>query len=129
MASKGLTVLTKYSVLFSPLLFGACSTSSLTPSTLSLPRSEICQEALKKSISSLIHAQHLQISSDIFTKDAYLYLNNKKDSPLHSSPIFNDLLGKKTLLLYKENKKLYIGLVGRDEKIKNSVQLIGCEKK
>ena len=110
-------------------MFGltACSTTTQPqPYLLKASRTTACQEEIEKSIASLIHAQHLSVSKDVFTKASSLHLTNQKDGILTKSPIFNDLRGRKTLLLYKENHALFIGLLNKKKDVVKSQKLNGC---
>jgi len=110
-------------------MFGltACSTTTQPqPYLLKASRTTACQEEIEKSIASLIHAQHLSVSKDVFSKTSSLHLTNQKDGILTKSPIFNDLRGRKTLLLYKENSTLFIGLLNKKKDVIKSQKLNGC---
>ena len=113
-------------LLFS-FLFSACNRgSTLQPYTLDEKRTSTCQDEIEKTISSLIHARNLSISKDVFSKTSSLHLTNKKDSILRKSPIYNDLRGRKTLMMYKENSNLYIGLINEKKEILKSKKLQQC---
>jgi len=109
------------------LLFTACN-GTVKPEPYRLPkeRTGSCQEEIEKTIASLIHAQNLSVSKDVFSETSSLYLTNQKDGILTKSPIYNDLRGRKTLLLYKENSALYIGLLNKKKNIVASKKLNGC---
>ena len=110
-------------------MFGltACSTTTQPhPYLLKASRTTACQEEIEKTIASLIHAQNLTISKDVFTKTSSLQLSNQKDGILTKSPIFNDVGGRKTLLLYKENSALFIGLLNKKKGLVTSQKLNGC---
>jgi len=113
--------------LASILLFTACN-GTVKPEPYRLPkeRTGSCQEEIEKTIASLIHAQNLSVSKDVFSETSSLYLTNQKDGVLSKSPIYNDLRGRKTLLLYKENSTLYIGLLNKKKNIVTSQKLNGC---
>jgi len=96
------------------------------PYRLSQERTGSCQKEIEKTIASLIHAQNLTISKDVFSATSSLYLTNQKDGILTKSPIYNDLGGRKTLLLYKENSTLFIGLLNKKKDIIKSQKLNGC---
>jgi len=113
--------------LVSILLFTACnSTVKLEPYRLPKERTGSCQEEIEKTIASLIHAQNLSISKDVFSETSSLYLTNQKDGILSKSPIYNDLRGRKTLLLYKKNHDLFIGLLNKKKDVVTSQKLNGC---
>jgi len=116
----------KNSFLLTLLLFSACSLNSKPTPYLLQTRSSSCQEEIKQVVSTLVHAQNLTISEDVFSKDSSLYLTNKRDGALISSPIVNDLGGRKTLLLYKKNNSLHIGLLNRKKEIVESKKLLVC---
>lgn len=126
---KGLCVPIKNLFLFSTLTFllSACtSNSEPQPYILDKSRTSSCQNEIQQSISKLIQAKNLKISEGVFSKESSLHLTNKKDSALSPSPIFNDLGGKKTLFLYKQNGDVYIGLVNEKKDILKTKKLKEC---
>jgi len=128
MDSKGLCVLIKILTLISSLvLFNACaSNAEPQPYILNKSRTSSCQSEMEQTISELIYAQNLQISEDVFSKTSSLNLTNKKDGILNQSPIFNDMGGRKTLLLYQQENALYIGLINTKKDIVKSKKLQKC---
>jgi len=113
--------------LVSILLFTACNgTVKPEPYRLSKERTGSCQEEIEKTIASLIHAQNLTVSKDVFSETSSLYLTNQKDGILTKSPIYNDLRGRKALLLYRENRALYIGLLNKNKDVIKFQKLNGC---
>jgi len=120
-------VLIKNSFLLTLLLFSACSSNSKPAPYLLQTRSSACQEEIKQVVSTLVHAQNLTISEDVFSKESSLYLTNKRDGALIASPIFNDLGGRKTLLLYKKDNNLHIGLLNRKKEIVEGKRLLVCQ--
>ncbi len=124
---KGLRVPIKILLLIFSLFFTACSLNSkVQPYTLDKERSDACKNELKQTISSLIDARNLSISEDIFSTTSLLYLNNQKNGILIKSPIINDLKGRKTLMLYKKDNKLYIGLINQKKEILKAKKLQKC---
>jgi len=94
--------------------------------TLDKNRTSSCQDEIERTISSLIHAKNLTISKDVFSQTSSLHLTNKKDGILTKSPIYNDLDGRKTLIMYKKSNALYIGLINEKKDILKSKQLKEC---
>jgi len=118
-----------FTFLVSILLFTACNgTVKPEPYLLSKERTDSCQGEIEKAIASLIHAQNLTVSKDVFSETSSLYLTNQKDGILTKSPIYNDLGGRKTLLLYKKNHTLYIGILNKKKDVVKSQKLNGCLK-
>ncbi len=115
------------------LLFGGCSVKDVNATNLQPAlidaRDNSCQDELKKTISKLINAHSLEISSDAFSKESYLYLTNHKrdDFLLQPSKLQNDLGGRKTLFLYIESDDLYIGLVDFKKNIIKKEKLQSCQ--
>jgi len=109
------------------LLLSACSSNSEPkPYLLDEKRTSSCQNEIEQTISELIYAKNLKISEDVFSKESSLHLTNKKDGILKQSPIFNDLNGRKTLLLYKQNNDLYLGLIDEKKDISKTQKLKKC---
>jgi len=109
------------------LLLSACSSDTVPkPYILDKSRTSACQEEIEQTISILVHAQNLSISKDVFSQTSSLYLSNKKDAILTKSPIYNDLRGRKSLIMYKENNDIYIGLINKKEDIVKSQKLQEC---
>jgi len=115
--------------LISILLFTACN-GTVKPEPYRLPkeRTGSCQEEIEKTIASLIHAQNLSISKDVFSKTSSLYVSNQKNSILRKSPIYNNLRGRKTLFLYEEKNALHIGLMNKEKDVVKSQRLHECLK-
>ena len=118
----------KYLLLSTALLMLSCSNHSIKPqpSLLNKHRTNACQEELEQTIATLIHAQHLQLSRDVFSKNASLFLTNQKRNAFGSSPIINDLHGRKELLLYTKKQSLYVGARDKEGNILQSKQLSSC---
>jgi len=125
---------TKYLFLFITLFLfqGGCSSknepSKITHMTINKERSPSCQKEIEETITDLVSAKKLKISKDIFSKDSYLRLTNQKRNILNNSPIFNDMGGRKTLLLYQQEDRLYIGLENRDKNITKNREIKYCEE-
>lgn len=110
------------------LFMGACSSSlKPEPSLLSKERTHGCQEELEKSIATLIHAQKIHLSTDVFSKNSSLYLTNQKMNIFGQSRIINDITGRKKILLYKNSNRLYIATVNNKEEILKSKELKSCQ--
>ena len=101
--------------------------SQISPHTLEKKRTASCQKEMERSISELINAKNLKVSKDIFSESSSLYLNNKKDGMLNKSPIFNDLGGRKHLILYKKGSNLFVALLNHKEEIIKEKQLKKCD--
>ena len=107
----------------------ACSSNAKSQAyLLNKSRTSSCQNEIEKTISSLIHAQNLSISKDVFSKTSSLYVSNQKNSILRKSPIYNNLRGRKTLFLYEEKNALHIGLMNKEKDVVKSQRLHECLK-
>ena len=110
------------------LLMGSCSTAlKPEPHLLSKARSNTCQEALEKNIATLIQAQHLHLSHDVFSQKSTLYLTNQKKNILGQSLIVNDINGRKKSLLYRQEKHLFVATLNNKGEILNSKELKTCQ--
>ena len=118
---------TKITLLSLAFLVTACTSSSEPqPYILSKSRTSSCQNEIQQTVSELIQAQNLKISGDVFSKTSSLNVTNKRDGVLKQSPIFNDIGGRKTLHLYKQNNDLYIGLINKKKDILKAKKLKEC---
>lgn len=126
MVLKGLNVATKHlSVLILSLFMLSCSGSKPKPYLLSEAKTNLCQNELEATISELINAKNFHLSKDAFSQKSSLYLTNQKRRVLGQSTITNDLNGRKKLMLYRENKFIYIGLM-KEENLLKSKRLFSC---
>jgi len=105
---------------------GCALKSKAIPATISLDRTQGCQNELEETVGTLINAQHLTLSKDIFATDAYLYLTNQKGTLLKPSPIYNYPNGRKKLMLFKREESVYIALLDKDDKIDKEKKLLHC---
>jgi len=110
------------------LLITACNANlKPVPHLLQEPRSQACQKEIEKSISALIHAKHLTLSQDIFSKTSFLHVTNKQNSILTQSPLINDFRGRRSFKLYKKGDELYIGLLDENQEVINAKKLNKCD--
>ena len=116
------------SLVLSAFLFTACASDSTKPQPFLLDKSRTgsCQSEIEKSISELVNAKNLTISKDVFSTTSSLHLTNRRDKTLSKSPFANDLMGSKTVQIYKEDEQLFIGLVGDEGEIVKSKKLEKC---
>jgi hypothetical protein len=101
--------------------------STITPAKITTERTKICQNEIEESVRTLIEAQHLTLSADVFSSDSYLYLTNQKGRLLKPSPIYNYPNGRKKLMLFKKDEALYIGLLDKADKIVKENKLLHCK--
>lgn len=109
------------------LIIGCNANLKPVPHLLQEPRSQACQKEIEKTISALIHAKHLTLSQDIFSKTSFLHVTNKQNSLLTQSPLINDFRGRKGFKLYKKGDELYIGLLDENKEVINATKLNKCD--
>lgn len=110
------------------LLTTACNSNlKPVPHLLQEQKSKACQQELEKSISSLIHAKHLTLSQDIFSKTSFLHVTNRQNTMLTQSPLINDFRGRRSFSLYKKGDDIYIGLLNDNKKVIKSRKLNECD--